>query len=125
MGSFLLNFVNGNVSPGWVSLFFLGERFHFSSHIFLSLAWYSCLVAEVLFGRGDCRICGRLAEVLDHPSAAFFARWSACSFPVTSLWLEIHLIVSLHCVLLVALRRACIKYCSVDVLGDLRVSITD
>jgi len=91
----------------------------------LSFARYACLMAEALLGRGYLRIWGRLAAALDLPSAAFFASLSARSFPVTSLWLEIHLMESMHAVLLAARRRVCIKYCPAVVLGDLSAWITD
>ena len=38
----------------------------------------------------------RMADVLEWPSEAFLAKWSAFSLPVTLLWLEIHLMVRLQ-----------------------------
>ena len=82
------------------------------------------MVAEALRGRGDLRMWGRSAVVLERPSAADFANRSACSLPATLLWLEIHLMVSEQVVLLEANKRACSRYCLADMLGDLSARIT-
>ena len=82
-------------------------------------------MAEALLGSGTLRMWSRVVEVLEWPSAAFFANWSTYLLPATLLWLEIHLIVSIHVNEFAALRRACIKYCPDDVLRDRSDRIID
>ena len=116
--SFFVKFLKGKDSLRRASLFFLGDKSHLLAHNFFIWALYSCLTAEVLLGSGTLRMWGRAAEALEWPSAAFFANWSTYSLPATSLWLKIHLIVSMHVDEFAALRRACTKYCPDDMLGD-------
>ena len=93
---FLMNFLNGNTSLNWASLFLWGEWFHSLDHSFLTDRLKACLRAEALLGRGVLRRGGRMADVLEWPSEAFVEKWLAFSLPVTSLWLEIHLMVRLQ-----------------------------
>ena len=63
--------------------------------------------------------------MLDQPSAAFFASLSAHLLPITSLWLDIHLMESEQEVSLAACRSDWIRCCPAVVLGVLSVRITD
>ena len=76
---------------------------------------------------GSCalRVGDRSVESLEWPSAASLANQSAYLLPATSLWLEIHLMVSIHYVLLAALRRAWIRCCPAAMLGALSEWIID
>ena len=55
LAMFLMNFLNGNASPNWASLFLWGEWFHSSDHSFLIDRLKACLRAEALLGRGVLR----------------------------------------------------------------------
>ena len=79
-----------------MNLSFLGESFQSFVHNLFILMLNSCFDVDVLIGRGDLNKCGRSACLLAHPCAASFASLSAASLPPTSLWLDIHLTVSLH-----------------------------
>ena len=122
---FLVNFLNGNTSPNWASLFLRGERFHSSDHSFLTDRLKACLRAEALLGRGVLRRGGRMADALEQPLEAFLAKWLAFLLPVTSLWLEIHLMVRLQFERAIADLSAWIRYWPGDELFFLRASITD
>ena len=55
LAMFLMNFLNGNASPNWASLFLQGEQFHSLDHSFLTDRLKACLRAEALLGRGVLR----------------------------------------------------------------------
>ena len=60
LAMFLMNFLNGNTSLNWASLFLWGEQFHSSDHSFLTDRLKACLRAEALLGRGALRRGGRM-----------------------------------------------------------------
>ena len=64
---------------------FLGDLSQALLQSLLSLAEYSCLIAEALTGRGECNKWGRSAALLDLPCAAAFANLSTASLPFTLL----------------------------------------
>ena len=71
---------------------------------------YFCLSMEVLAGRGLLSKVGKLIIAFEWPKAAIFANLSMALLPLTLLWLEIHLICSLHVVVFAAVLRLLIKY---------------
>jgi len=70
----------------------LEEVRHMPFHFVFSRSVYSCLVAEVLLGRV---LQSRVRRSSSLPAAASLANLATCSLPFTSLWLEIHRIVTL------------------------------
>ena len=85
----------------------------------------ACFTADVLLGRGVLRMCGRLADVLEQPSAAAFVTRSAFLFPGMSLWLEIHFIEMLLYDQVIAALSACIRYWPEDEPFVLSAKITN
>ena len=111
LNSLFQKLLNGKSGLVCMNLSFLGEPSHIFTHILFILTLYSCFDADELIGRGDLSRCGRSACLLAWPFAASFANLSAASFPLTSLWLEIHLTVSLHGSSFTAVITELIKYC--------------
>ena len=106
--------LKGKLSSISASLSYLVEFSQFSSHLPLSFLWYACLVAEALIGSGLLSIWGSLILSLECLFAASLANSSTFSFPLTLLWLEIHLTVRLHPTLF-ARRVRCLMRCCPEV----------
>ena len=98
------------------SLLLLSDSCQPISHLSLSLLWDACLTVEVLVGSVSLIICGRMSLALDWPHADSLANLSTFSFPLTLLWLEIHLTFKLQEVFRVWCR--CRSHHGIMVTGD-------
>src|ERR1700678_3101857 len=113
----LRNALNGKDPPNCETLSFLGDSSHMSAHFAFSSSMKPCLSAEALVGSGLLRTWGKSALALEIPAAASLASLSASSFPLTLLWPEIHLTVSLQPVPLMADRKELSRCCPEVTLG--------
>ena len=100
----------GNRPPNCSIFALRGEASHNLTHSVLSSDVYFCLSAEALARRGLLSKVGKLIIAFEQPKAAIFANLSMVLLPLTLLWLEIHLICSLHVIVFVAVLRLLIKY---------------
>jgi len=107
-----------------VNLWCLGDLCHIDFHLRLRCAMCSCLTADALAGRVLLSMGGSCSCRLAFPSAASLASLSACSLPLTLLWLEIHCIVSLDLMLSASWMKAftrCRPGAALGLVDDVRI----